>query len=554
MNRSDWLTDDLIQAAFERRAGKADPADLRELIVTLSAASSQRSFWPLSLRRTISTLVLRPASLRGVATATVIGVIAVGAVFFVMRSRDPAVGGPSPSPSPSPVASPSASPPVAVASPEAPAWTATGTLITARPGHAAVLLLDGRVLVLGGPIETITPSNAAELYDPDTGGWAATGSMLEPRFEFTATLLPDGKVLVAGGEGLLTSAELYDPLSGTWTTTGAMATGRYGHSATLLRDGRVLVAGGIVAGDAADDQMPPGELYDPASGTWTATGAMAADRYGHTATLLPDGKVLVVGGSQDGSPDGPFAELYDPLSGTWTAAGNMATMRYSHTTTLLPNGTVLVAGGYIRGTRELCGQPSGTSVDCANPLASAELYDPQTGAWSATQRMIAARGGHTATLLPDGTVLVAGGYIRSTRELCGQPSGSPSVECMNPLASAELYDPQTGAWSATHNMVEPRGAHTATLLADGRVLVAGGSGSAEVNPCQCHAPVGSAELYDPASGTWSTTASMLEVRSGHTATLLPDGRVLVASGNGMEIGIGGVMLASAELYDPGSGN
>jgi hypothetical protein len=385
---------------------------------------------------------------------------------------------------------PSTDPSVAVVSPRAPGWTATGTMITARPGHVAVLLLDGRVLALGGPIETITPSNAAELYDPDTGGWAATGSMLAPRFEFTATVLLDGKILVAGGEGLLTSAELYDPLSGTWTTTGAMATGRYGHSATLLRDGRVLVAGGIVAGDAADDQMPPGELYDPISGTWTVTGAMAADRYGHTATLLPDGKVLVVGGSQDGSPDGPFAELYDPLSGTWTAARNMATMRSSHTATLLPNGTVLVAGG----------------------------------------------------------------YIRSTRELCGQPAGSPSVDCTNPLASAEVYDPQTGAWSATQNMVEPRGAHTATLLADGRILVAGGSGSAEVNPCQCHAPVGSSELYDPASGTWSATASMVEVRSGHTATLLPDGRVLVASGNGMEIGIGGVMLASAELYDPGSGN
>ena len=378
----------------------------------------------------------------------------------------------------------------AVASPRAAAWTATGSMITPRDGYEAVLLLDGRVLVVGGPIETINPANSAELYDPDRGTWAATGSMLAPRSSYSATLLADGKVLVAGGAGLLTSAELYDPVSGTWTTTGAMATGRYGQTATLLRDGKVLVAGGIVAGDAADDQMPPGELYDPASGTWTATGAMAADRYGHTATLLPDGKVLVVGGYQDGSPNGPFAELYDPLSGTWTAAGNMATMRSSHTATLLPNGKVLVAGG----------------------------------------------------------------YIRSTRELCGQPSGSPSVDCTNPLASAELYDPQTGAWSATQDMLAPRAGHTATLLPDGRVLVAGGNGSADVNPCGCHAPLGTAELYDPASGTWRATSSMVEVRSGHTATLLADGRVLVASGSGMQIGIGSVDLASAEMYDPGSGN
>jgi hypothetical protein len=372
---------------------------------------------------------------------------------------------------------PSTDPSAAVLPPRAPGWTATGTMITPRPGHVATLLLDGRVLALDGPIETITPSNAAELYDPDTGAWAATGRMLAPRFQYTATLLPNGKVLVAGGvnnvvlaggtnDGPLVSAELYDPVSETWTATGAMEIPRYDHTATLLRDGKVLVAGGIVAGDAADDQMPPGELYDPASGTWTATGAMATDRYLHTATLLPDGKVLVAGGEQDGSPDGPFAELYDPINGTWTAAGTMITLRGARTATLLPDGKVLVTRG-----------------------SSAELYDPQTGAWSATQRMIATRAGHTAT-----------------------------------------------------------------LLADGRVLVAGGSGSAEESACQCHAPLGSAELYDPASGTWSATASMVEVRSGHTATLLPDGRVLVASGIGFRSPPGSVDLASAELYDPGSGN
>ena len=194
----------------------------------------------------------------------------------------------------------------------------------------------------------------------------------------------------------------------------------------------------------------------------------------------------------------------------WSATGNMIEARTRHTATLLANGNVLVVGG-SNGSGE---------------LTSAELYDPVDGSWTSAGSMIRGRDGHTATLLRDGRVLVVGGL----------GSGSQIMEVRH---SAELYDPAAGSWSATGSMEDPFADHTATLLRDGRVLVAGG---------------GSAELYDPASGTWSATASMLEVRSGHTATLLPDGRVLVASGNGMEIGIGGVMLASAELYDPGSGN
>jgi hypothetical protein len=360
-------------------------------------------------------------------------------------------------------------------------------MITPRDaGHMATLLLDGRVLVVGGPIETIRPGNSAEVYDPVREMWAVSGPMLAPRYEYTATLLPDGKVLVAGGTGddVLASAELYDPISGTWRATGAMATGRYGHTATLLPDGKVLVAGGIGPIGAATTA----ELYDPVTGTWTATGTMATSRNYHTATLLPDGRVLVAAGFQDVPVHEPTAELYDPISGTWTATGAMVTDRSSHTATLLPNGKVLVAGGHIHGTRELCSGESGSSFDCVNPLAAAELYDPRSGAWSATQAMVAPRGGHTATLLPDGTVLVAGGM-----------------------------------------------------------------GSADTSASGMHEPLASAELYDPASGTWSATASMVAVRQEHTATLLPDGRVLVASGTGRGIE-GSVALASAELYDPGTGN
>ena len=221
---------------------------------------------------------------------------------------------------------------------------------------------------------------------------------------------------MAGGynsHGYVTIAHLYDPSTGVWTTAGSLTTGRISHTATLLPNGKVLVAGGMNTSTVLNST----ELYDPDSG-WTATIVLNTARRLHTATLLTNGKVLVAGGSDDTSlnPNGiNSAELYDPATGFWTNTTSLATGREEHTATLLANGKVLVAGGYDK---------------TDGYLTSAELYNPATGGWSSAGTLTAffSRLGHTATLMPNGQVLLAGG---------------------DSLATAELYNPASNSWSDT---------------------------------------------------------------------------------------------------------
>jgi len=276
-------------------------------------------------------------------------------------------------------------------------WTATGSLAQARRQHSATLLPDGRVLVAGG-LDVNTYLASAELYDPVLGTWTPTGSLANTRFAQTATLLRNGKVLVVGGASpsILASAELYDPASGTWAPTGSLANARYFHTATLLPDGEVLVAGGLGPG-GENGELASAEIYDPASGTWTATGSLGTARYDHTATLLPNDKVLVAGGFNAVALALASAELYDPASRTWTITGSLNNARYYQSATLLSNGTVLVAGGTKK-------TPHASVL-----LASTELYNPTTGKWTFVGRLVTARDTHSATLLRNGDVLIAGG-------------------------------------------------------------------------------------------------------------------------------------------------
>ncbi len=361
---------------------------------------------------------------------------------------------------------------LASAQADAPSWSYTGSLNTARPGHSATLLPNGKVLVVGGHVGNCSANGAlasAELYDPSTGTWSFTGSLNGPRVGHTATLLGNGKVLVAGGSANscrsdpTNTAELYDPTTGEWSFTGNRNVLHTGHTATLLSNGKVLFAGGGL--DGVVFATNTAELYDPSTGTWSLTGNLSVPRGGHAATLLQEGKVLVAGGCRD--EECPIqvesAEIYDPNTQTWSITGSLNTTRdFNHTLTTLPNGNVLLHGGI--GPVSL-------------PINTAELYNPATESWSYTGSLLKRRTAETVTLLPSGQVLgVGGAAVRNPRH----------VKFFN---SAELYDPATGKWNTTASLNTARSAHTATLLGDGKVLVVGGyDGIGHLR---------SAELYDP---------------------------------------------------------
>lgn len=367
--------------------------------------------------------------------------------------------------------------------------------------------------------------------------WIPTGELGTARYRHSATRLQSGLVLVAGGgdgRSALDSSELYNPQAGTWDPTANLNIPRILHRAVMLQDGRVLVAGGQ---NASSEAMASSELYDPSMGEWTQVGNLNQARTLHTATLLQDGRVLVAGGCLGHSFVSDFlasAEIFDPDSLTWTLTGEMESGRYRHTATLLPDGRVLVAGGL--------GDNEYIVSDLHETLAAAEIYDPATGQWSRTADLVelplpTGRARHTATRLLDGRVLVAGNMSYFGTSTSG----------VSPVFPAELFDPVTETWSLTESLNDGRYFHSATLLADGSVLAAGGNDLLDY----FGSALASAEVYDseaPATGFWGFVGDLATARSEHTATLLKDGRVLIAGGMGDD-----EALSSAEIY-PSAGD
>jgi len=282
----------------------------------------------------------------------------------------------------------------------------TGNLNTARAFPTATLLNNGTVLIAGGQISA-GATNAADLYNPAAGTFTSTtGAMQLGRVNHTATLLQDGTVLIVGGQVTPTppstnpftgTAEIYNPATGAFALlTSGLTYNRAGHSATLLADGTVLIAGGVgQTGSGPTGPQPIAEIYNPSTQTFTVVGALNFPRQNHTATLLANGKVLIAAGIINAVLV-PSAEVYDPVAQTFANTGNLNAGRQYHTATLLSNGTVLIAGGL--------------QSDSVTGIGTAELYDPVAGTYSFTGSLNTARGVHSATMLPDGTVLVAGGY------------------------------------------------------------------------------------------------------------------------------------------------
>jgi RHS repeat-associated protein len=345
------------------------------------------------------------------------------------------------------------------------AFRPTGTMTYPRSYAVATLLADGRVMVSGGighaPNGDVVPTAEIQIYDPVTDAWSAGGAMLHARYAHTATLLRDGRVFIAGGNSfntvdlgttwstlVLSSAEVYDPVTQSSVFTPGLTDQRSFHTATLLGNGRVLIVGGDLGFETAD-------LFDPVTRSVRRTATRPTGlRSRHTATLLPDGRVLIAGGQPYCQTfDRPHAttEIYDPNTEQFTPFVALAARRSEHQAVLLPSGRVLLAGG-----------ADVNSCRVFEPQNTVEILDPEAGfSTLLAARMCSGRQTFQAAGLPDGTVLLMGGY-----SVLGERTGTACVD---------LFDPEDLSLTPVPPLSVGRLAPAAAALTDGSVLVAGGS-------------------------------------------------------------------------------
>jgi len=350
------------------------------------------------------------------------------------------------------------------------------------------------------------------LGPPTPGSFAPTGSMSEARSGAAIAVLDDGTVLICGGgtasgSGATASAELYDPATGMFSVAGSMTVGRIGATATTLLDGRVLVTGGR----SGDGILSSAEIYDPKTRRFSASAPTMDALIDHVATRLDDGRVLVTSEWPEETLVG-LAEIYDPATKTSWSTG--AAVPWQATATLLDDGRVLLAGGREAGVT-------------GEATAHSQVFIPTTGRFEPVGDLNYPRAGAAAARLKDGRVLIVGGYY--------------GVDGLDVPKTAEIFDPKTGSFTETGELPEVHGNLTATTLANGKVLVAGGTiGGDAVDPY-------AAFLFDPATGSFTRTGALSVWRDYAAVALLKNGRVLFAGGTDES---GPEALSSAELYWP----
>ena len=459
---------------------------------------------------------------------------------------------------------------------------ASGKLNTARAGHSAVRLDDGKVLVIGGSDSANNPLSTVELFDPATQDFTLMASLPDGLssgqafnignnkvafiqrsqisgvaiFDYPSNswslgnavpkggegpamvMLTSGKIFVSGGYDGTSDVEIYDPSADSWKSLAPMAQGRYSHVSTTLTNGKVFIASGFADGTDGAYALSSTEIYNPNASPDGATvlgptlpqpGPMGS---GLASALMPSGNVLITGGGYSpayGAVDSPLGQavIYNAKSNTITAVGPMNVSRQNHTATVLSNGNILLVGGI---TDQGYGSVTSAGITPVCELFGNASTPPQPGAFTTTGSLATARTEQQATTLSNGTVLLTGGAVQQDLAI---------------TATAQIYDPASATFRYTKNdMTTPRVGHSSSLLPDGRVLIAGGS-NGNPDPGGC---LSSTEIYDPAADTFTAAAPMNYCRHGHQAVTLSDGRIIVISG--YDETSSQVVTNTVEIFDP----